>query len=286
MFDYVKAAMPLLAPSDPPAWSLYRAKGRAPALICVDHADNRVPASLGDLGLASETFEQHVAYDIGALAVSRLVADALDAPMIQTHYSRLVLDPNRYLDAASSIPERSDAVPIPGNLDLSDADKHARQEALFHPYQTKLADLLAELDEAHGVCVPLIAIHSFTPQLQDGGSPRPWHFGVIWDTDGRLSLATRTELQKTSPAPVGDNQPYDAHDPKSFTINHHGEEAGRPYVAIEIRQDLIGDQPGQKSHADQLAKALASVLSAGPYPRRKAHELGQVWRQQPQTATA
>lgn len=278
--------MSLLAPSDPPAWSLYRAQGRAPALICVDHADNRVPTSLGNLGLASETFAQHVAYDIGALAVSRLVADALDAPMIQSHYSRLVLDPNRYLDAASSIPERSDGVPIPGNQGLSDTDKRARQDALFHPYQTKLADMLAALDDAHGVCVPLIAIHSFTPQLKDGGSPRPWHFGVIWDTDGRLSLAARTELQKTSPAPVGDNQPYDAHDPKSYTINHHGEEAGRPYVAIEIRQDLIADAGGQQIHAEQLAKALASVLSAGPYPRRRTHELGQVWREQPQIATA
>lgn len=278
--------MSLLAPHDPPAWSVYRSQGRAPALICVDHADNRVPSALTNLGLAPDVFEQHVAYDIGALAVSRLVADALDAPMIHTHYSRLALDPNRYLDAASSIPERSDGIPIPGNQNLSDADRRARQEALFHPYQTKLDDMLSAMDEAHGVCVPLIAIHSFTPQLQDGGSPRPWHFGVIWDTDGRLSLATHAELQKISPAPVGDNQPYDAHDPKSFTINHHGEEAGRPYVAIEIRQDLIADAAGQQSHADQLAKALAAVLSAGPYPRRKAHQRGQVWRLNAQSATA
>ncbi len=280
------SAAPLLAPHEAPAWSLYRQHGQASALICVDHASNAVPEALGSLGLPAGVFGQHVAYDIGALAVSRIVADALDAPMIQHGYSRLALDPNRYLEDGSSIPPVSDGVPIPVNQSLSAEARLQRHEALFTPYQTKLGALLAELDARHGCCVPLISIHSFTPQLMDGGSPRPWHFGVIWDTDGRLSLATRAELQKTSPAPVGDNEPYGAHAPKSYTINHHGEEAGRPYVAIEIRQDLIGEPEGQKAQAEQLATALASVLSAGPYPRRKAHELGQVWREQPRTATA
>lgn len=278
--------MSLLAPHEPSAWSLYREQGQTAALICVDHASNRVPQALGTLGLPEAVFGQHVAYDIGALAVSSLVADVLDIPMIQHNYSRLALDPNRYLEDGSSIPPTSDAVPIPGNQSLTADQRHQRAEALFHPYQSKLGDLLSALDQRHGRCVPLISIHSFTPQLMDGGLPRPWHFGVIWDTDGRLSLATRSELQKISPAPVGDNQPYGAHAPKSYTINHHGEEAGRPYVAIEIRQDLIGDAGGQKTHAEQLARALASVLSAGPYPRRKAHELGQVWREQPSTASA
>ena len=43
---------------------------------------------------------------------------------------------------------------------------------------------------------------------------------------------------------VGDNEPYTVDDETDYTIPVHGETRGIPHVAIEIRQDLIGDEGG------------------------------------------
>jgi predicted N-formylglutamate amidohydrolase len=39
-------------------------------LILCDHASNAVPPDLGDLGLPEAEFQRHIAYDIGAAAVT------------------------------------------------------------------------------------------------------------------------------------------------------------------------------------------------------------------------
>ena len=49
-------------------------------LMLCDHASNAVPADLGDLGLPESQFERHIAYDIGAAAVTRSLARRLERP--------------------------------------------------------------------------------------------------------------------------------------------------------------------------------------------------------------
>ena len=60
-----------------------------------DHAGKIFPRALGRLGIAATEAERHIAFDIGIANLSRIVADALDAPLIQQNYSRLVIDCNR-----------------------------------------------------------------------------------------------------------------------------------------------------------------------------------------------
>ena len=120
--------MPLLAPDDPPPFE--EISGRAPVLLICDHASNRVPAALAGLGSRAEYFNQHIAGDIGAAAVTRLLALALDASAILAGYSRLVVDCNREPADPSSIPAESDGIAIPGNRDLS-AEALARGTTRF-----------------------------------------------------------------------------------------------------------------------------------------------------------
>ena len=54
-----------------------------------------MPRALGGLGVSEAERQRHIAWDIGIAAVSRLVADALDATLVQQNYSRLVIDCNR-----------------------------------------------------------------------------------------------------------------------------------------------------------------------------------------------
>jgi predicted N-formylglutamate amidohydrolase len=79
---------------------------------------------LAILGIAEAECERHIALDIGIAGLGRLLADALDATLIQQNYSRLVIDCNRPLDAATSISDISEHTPIPGNVGPQSAAPH------------------------------------------------------------------------------------------------------------------------------------------------------------------
>ena len=230
-----------------------------PLLLTCDHASRRVPAALAQLGLADDVIAQHIGWDIGAAAVTRRLAPLLDARAVLAGYSRLVIDCNRAIDDPSAIPRASDGVVIPGNAAVDDAARQARIAALYAPYHARVA---AELDRlGQNVAAPaLVSIHSFTPQMK--GFARPWHVGVLWDGDGRIALPLLAALRAEPGLVVGDNQPYSAREPVGFTQRHHGYDRGRPHVAIELRQDLIGEEPGAAQWAERLARVLRPILAA------------------------
>lgn len=63
--------------------------------------------------------EEHIAWDIGALALAEELSRRLDAPLLAAGYSRLLIDLNRPLEAPDSIPPHSEVYPVPGNRELS-----------------------------------------------------------------------------------------------------------------------------------------------------------------------
>ncbi|MHB8286182.1 MAG: N-formylglutamate amidohydrolase, partial [Caulobacteraceae bacterium] len=91
--------MPLLTPADPSPVTVHDADSASPFLIVCDHAGRRVPERLGDLGLPAAEFDRHIAWDIGAAGLSRLLGQRLGACVIEQTYSRLVIDCNRWPDA-------------------------------------------------------------------------------------------------------------------------------------------------------------------------------------------
>ena len=58
---------------------------------------------------------------------------------------------------------------------------------------------------------------------------------------------------------VGDNEPYAVSDETDYTIPVHGEMRGLMNTGIEIRQDLISDQAGEKAWADRLARIFGEI---------------------------
>lgn len=248
-----------LAAQDPDPVEHHVADGARVILSC-DHASNRVPQSLVQLGLGDEMLARHIGWDIGAAAVTRRLAPALGAAAVLAGYSRLVIDCNRDPDDPSSIPATSDDVAIPGNRTLSAAARQARRAAIFAPYHAALTDLI-ETALGRGVVPALISIHSFTPTL--GGKVRPWHIGVLWDGDGRIASPLLTALRGDAVLVVGDNEPYSARQPAGYTMRHHALERGLPHVAIEIRQDEIADDAGAAMWAGRLAAVLRPILNDG-----------------------
>ena len=100
--------------------------GRAPVLLVCDHAANAIPDEFAGLGLDAATLADHVAWDVGALALARRLAASLDAALIAAPVSRLVVDPNRAPDAHDLVPLTAEGAHIPGNANLDARARAAR----------------------------------------------------------------------------------------------------------------------------------------------------------------
>ena len=253
-----ETARPLLAADEPDPVTVHNASGLSPLLLVADHAGNRIPRALGRLGIAEAEAQRHIGWDIGIAGVARTLADALGAMLIQQNYSRLVIDCNRPPGIPASIPEISETTPIPGNVGLSEAAKAARAREIFWPYHERIEAELERRRQA-GRPTALIALHSFTPVFKS--EARAWHAALLYNRDPRLAHRLLALLNKQQGLIVGDNEPYHVSDTTDFTIPVHGERHGLPHALIEIRQDLIADESGQRQWAALLARLLPQAYA-------------------------
>lgn len=256
--DTVHAAF--LGPEDPPPVTVLNPQATAPLLFVADHAANRVPASLDNLGLGPKALGRHIAYDIGVMEMTVRLAERFAATAVIHNYSRLILDPNRELDDPTSICAISDGIVVPANRRLTPADRAARAATFFHPYQDRVAAELDRLTGVHGTPPPLVAVHSFTQALHNG-PPRPWQVGILWTRDDRLSRPLIEALAADGDLTVGDNEPYDARNAHGYTVERHADPRGCPAALIEVRQDLIGTPETAAAWGDRLADALTVALA-------------------------
>ncbi|HYD65041.1 N-formylglutamate amidohydrolase [Azospirillum sp.] len=249
---------PLIGPDDPPPVSVLNAQGRAPVVLVCDHASPAVPRSLDRLGLGEEQFARHIAYDIGAAEVTRLLSARFAAPAVLSGYSRLIIDLNRALEDSTAVPVVSDDVVVPGNRALDAEDTRRRVEAFFTPYHDAVAAVIAG-KRAQGQVPALLSIHSFTPEMR--GVQRPWHVGVLWDHDPRIPIPLIERLRADGRWVVGDNEPYSGRNTLGGTVETHATPAGLPNVLIEVRQDLIATPEGCAQWAQVLGDALVPILA-------------------------
>ncbi|MEZ5666265.1 MAG: N-formylglutamate amidohydrolase [Alphaproteobacteria bacterium] len=229
-------------------------------VVLCDHASNRLPAAYGTLGLGPDDLARHIAWDPGALAVAERLAAAIDGPLVHATWSRLLADCNRDAADEDLIVTVSEDTPIPGNAQLSAAERQGRIARFHAPYH-RAVTALCDDRAAAGRLAGLVALHSFTPVYR--GVPRPWHVGVIHDDDMRLAGPVLAALTAEAGLVVGDNRPYAPSDRVYRTLERHAAARGLPAVMIEIRNDLVAEETGVAAWADRLARALRPA-AAGP----------------------
>ncbi|MBN8978863.1 MAG: N-formylglutamate amidohydrolase [Rhizobiales bacterium] len=251
-------APPLLAADEPAPIIVRNADGASPFFLTCDHYGRMIPRALGDLGIDEKERARHIAWDIGIAGVAEAVSDALGAHLIAQRYSRLVIDCNRPLSAASSIPPISEATTIPGNQGLAQQAAFERQQSIFAPYHRAITEALDQRLQAQRPTI-LVSLHSFTPVY--AGVARPWHIGTLYNRDRRLPQLMLRELRSEPALVVGDNQPYAVSDTTDYTIPVHGEQRGLINTGIEIRQDLVTDESGQREWAARLVRILRKLES-------------------------
>lgn len=247
---------PLIGSDEPPPFEIVNPSGKAPLVLLCDHASRRIPAAFRKLGLDDAAFDLHIAYDIGAADVTRILTTRLDAPAVLAGYSRLLIDLNRQPGDPTSIPPVSDDVHVPGNRGMSREAQRRRVETFFWPYHKAAGDTIARQWKQNAPPA-VFAVHSFTPRM--GGRDRKWHVGVLSNRDRRMADPLLAALGTHGDLVVGDNEPYSGKD-VAYTLDVHGTAAGLPHCSVEIRQDLVADVAGIRRWADILAVALGGIV--------------------------
>lgn len=235
--------------------------GKSPVLLICEHASNRLPARYGDLGLSQQVLSSHIAWDPGALEVARLLSQKLDATLIYQRFSRLIYDCNRPPESTSAMPVRSEIYDVPGNANLDEAERFLRTAALYIPFHEAISSLI-EKRRILGLKSVIVTVHSFTPVYH--GNIRDVQIGLLHDTDARL---VDDMLSDSDPAPfrIERNQPYGPDDGVTHTLRLHALPDGLLNVMIEVRNDLISDEAGQRAAAKFLGEGLSKALSHRRY---------------------
>jgi predicted N-formylglutamate amidohydrolase len=224
-------------------------------LTC-DHYGRLIPAVLGDLGLPESELKRHIAWDIGIAGVAEMLSAQLDAHLVVQRYSRLVIDCNRPPGVASSVPIISEATTIPGNEGIARDMAELRRAQIFDPYHHRIDEIIDQRRHRNMPTI-LVSLHSYTPVY--AGIARPWHIGTLYQRDKVLPPLLLQCLRAEPDLVVGDNEPYAVSDETDYTIPVHGEARGLMNTGIEIRQDLISDQAGEKHWADRLTRILGEI---------------------------
>jgi predicted N-formylglutamate amidohydrolase len=235
-------------------------------LIC-DHASNAIPADHADLGMPAAELQRHIAYDIGAAAVTRTMASRLGAPAVLSTFSRLLIDPNRGRDDPTLVMKLSDGAIVPGNRHAGEDEVRRRIARFYAPYDDAVGAMIARSLSA-GIVPAVVSMHSFTPAWK--GVPRPWHVTVLWDSDPRLPRQLLAGLEAEGDLVVGDNEPYDGA-LAGDTINRHATRQGLSNALIEVRQDLIADAAGATAWGERLARVLGPILKDPLHHRAEMH---------------
>lgn len=225
-------------------------------VLIADHAGRNLPDEYGTLGLPACEMERHIAYDIGVEGVTRELAAILGVPAIMANFSRLLIDPNRSEKDPTLIRQLYDGTIVPANYPMSDEERERRLEQYYRPYHDAVGSLISSVVSEANKPPFIFSIHSFTPAMQ--GRERPWHAGVLWDSDGRAVHPLIEMLSADPELVVGNNEPYDGA-LNGDTMYRHAIVNGYAHVLLEIRQDLIVTSHQQQQWALRLAPIIEKI---------------------------
>ena len=246
----------------PVAFSTRHSDGDRRFLILCDHASNYVPPELDNLGLPPEHLTRHIAYDPGAVEVARFISDALNCPLVEAGFSRLLIDPNRGLDDPTLIMKFSDGIIIPANRGVDRFNDtqlwQSRVDTYYTPYHEAISAALARAD-AQNIAPIILSVHSFTPVWK--GQSRPWQAAVLWDKDDRLRNLAITHMRRYEGLNFGDNVPYSGR-LKNDCLYRHATHNGLAHALIELRQDEIAQAQGVELWGTRLVALLEQAVGS------------------------
>ncbi|TFH29504.1 MAG: N-formylglutamate amidohydrolase [Myxococcales bacterium] len=193
--------------------------------------------------------DTHWASDIGAAAFTRRVARLIHAPAVLARFSRLLIDPNRPLDSDTLFRQNADGRTVCLNAGLLEAERARRIECCYRPYHAAVS---AMVQRSRGDTV--FSIHTFTDNYE--GDARVLEVGVLFDHDEEPARRLTLHLAEAG-FHVLENEPWSGKAGLAYSPVRHAQEFGRCALEIEVRQDLIVQEP----FSARLAEALVGFFS-------------------------
>ena len=226
--------------------------GASSAVIVCEHASCFIPTEFADLGLSAEERQSHAVWDPGAMAVAIGLSERFDATLVASAVSRLVYDCNRPPSAADAMPVQSEAIAVPGNAHITQAQRADRVARFYEPFKAQLTAAVRNKSQP-----VIVTVHSFTPTYHD--ERRAVEIGVLHDKDARLADAMLDIATAYSSANVQRNAPYGPQDGVTHTLRVHAIPHGHLNVMLEIRNDLIKTAAQQSEMVETLAGWIAEA---------------------------
>jgi predicted N-formylglutamate amidohydrolase len=226
-------------------------------LVTCEHGGNRIPADLIPLFRSMRrALASHRGYDAGALVMARALARALDAPLVASITSRLVIDLNRSLGNAGTWSDATRSLP--------DESRDQIVRRFYLPYRSRVEDIVAAARKARRRLVH-ISSHSFTPVL--AGKRRSADIGLLYDParpgEAMLCAAIKAALRAQVPSlRVRRNYPY-AGKSDGLTTSLRTRYAPHEYVGIEVElnQAIVAREPREwRWLRDVLVAAIVQAL--------------------------
>jgi predicted N-formylglutamate amidohydrolase len=232
-------------------------------LITCEHGGNVVPPLYRPLfANQNALLDSHRGWDPGALAVARDLARTLEAQLLYSSVSRLVIDLNRSIGHPRLYSDVTHATA-----------RETRMEILAHhylPYRNRVEEHIA-LAVAQGCRIVHVSSHSFTPILD--GEERKADVGLLYDPTrpGEVALARFWQAALKTSAPelrVRRNYPY-AGTSDGFTTYLRRRFAPQDYVGIELeinQKHVTAEIRIWRNLRARIASSLLNVLETREIP--------------------
>jgi len=228
-------------------------------VISCEHGGNRIPAAYRPLFRRHRAaLESHRGFDPGALALARDFAKALNAELVYSTTSRLLVELNRS--------RRHPAVFSEMTKPLSAPERESLLERYYTPYRIWLEEHVRSAVDRGGRVLHLSS-HSFTPRLN--GVARQADVGLLYDprraAELRFCRAWQRELAAAQPQlRVRRNYPYRGY-ADGLTTHLRRLFPGDRYAGIEVEVNQrfpLGDAHAWRDLRGLLVSTVTKAMSA------------------------
>jgi predicted N-formylglutamate amidohydrolase len=228
-----------------------------PALVfSCEHGGNTVPAAYRSYFKgAKKVLASHRGWDPGALDLARTLARSLDAPLVATTISRLLIECNRSLSSRNLFSEYTRR--------LSDEEKRDLLKKYYIPHRGSVAAVVRSAMRTHGAVVHA-GVHTFTPVMK--GRMRNADVGLLYDPR-RPAEAVFCELWTIALARIAPelhvrrNYPYRGWSDGLTTALRASLPPTRYLgIELEVNQALVAMSAAWARTRSAIAESLALVL--------------------------
>ena len=228
---------------------------RCAFVVTCEHGGAEIPEAYAALFRgARAALRSHRGFDLGALPVARLLSRALEAPLLASTTSRLLVDLNRSEGHPQLLSEWS--------KQASPAARKAILEEHYCPHRDAVARAVQKQIDS-GTRVLHLAVHSFDPSLAKDRERIA--LGLLYDPSRSWERTLCSTLQRAlqdrvARGQVRRNAPYrGANDGLTRALRRRWPDPDYAGVEIELNRTWVSTQRGQAHMTEVLVASLKQL---------------------------